>query len=408
METDRFSVDRSNEEERPTAVMLSHVYELKGVMDAIRAAAVIVQKYGLVEYQLLIYGSLDKDPTYVSECRALISANNLQENVSLMGLGNAPKVLTRGWIFVNSSLSEGLPLALGEAGLCGMPVVCTDVGGSREVISKYLTNGDLLTYGRVVPPRNPNRLAQAQLETMAMLGGLQELVSSIAVAGKGGASGASGASGHNTPKAIPRSKKGGSINHNRPYLQLSDYKDGSSLLNRIQSQMKNRRLLGMKFREFVLSNFTMSRYLREHYATMAIAHSIYVARAASDRHLGNNNEQNLDALIQSNDADIAVIRDELLASKTDRRSLKSTQKSSLEETMGGMFLKSKEQQKLRRENEEKRKRKKEPSFTNYNSDNSDDSSSSSEDEGTFSKKIVIVLICFLLNFFVILFLLILI
>ena len=87
------------------------------LQDAIRAAAVIVNRYHLNEYRLLIYGSLDKDPTYVSECRALISANNLQEQVTLMGLGNAPKVLTKGWIFVNSSLSEGLPLALGEAGL---------------------------------------------------------------------------------------------------------------------------------------------------------------------------------------------------------------------------------------------------------------------------------------------------
>ena len=65
METDRFSVDRNNEDQRPTAVMLSHVYELKGVMDAVRAAAVIVQVYGLTDYRLLIFGSLDKDPTCV-------------------------------------------------------------------------------------------------------------------------------------------------------------------------------------------------------------------------------------------------------------------------------------------------------------------------------------------------------
>ena len=32
METDRFRVDRNNEQDLPTAVMLSHVYELKGVM----------------------------------------------------------------------------------------------------------------------------------------------------------------------------------------------------------------------------------------------------------------------------------------------------------------------------------------------------------------------------------------
>ena len=56
METDRFRVDRNNEQGLPTAVMLSHVYELKGVMDAIRAAAIIVNRYHLNEYRLLIYG----------------------------------------------------------------------------------------------------------------------------------------------------------------------------------------------------------------------------------------------------------------------------------------------------------------------------------------------------------------
>ena len=83
METDRFSVDRENEDSKPTAVMLSHVYELKGVLDAIRAASVIVNQYHITEYRLLIYGSLDKDPSYVSECRALLSANNLQDNVQV-------------------------------------------------------------------------------------------------------------------------------------------------------------------------------------------------------------------------------------------------------------------------------------------------------------------------------------
>jgi glycosyltransferase involved in cell wall biosynthesis len=63
----------------------------------------------------------------------MISSLGVQSNVQLMGLGVASKVLQRGWLFLNSSKSEGMPLALGEAGLAGLLVVCTDVGGSREV-----------------------------------------------------------------------------------------------------------------------------------------------------------------------------------------------------------------------------------------------------------------------------------
>lgn len=143
-----------------------------------------------------------------------------------MGLGNAPKVLTRGWLFVNSSISEGLPLALGEAGLCGLPVVCTDVGGSKEVISR-LDSDKWTTFGRVVPPRNPKMLAQAQLETFAMLGNLMDIV-------------------HKS--------------HDEKMMTLADF-DGKpeELSLRIMAQRTNCRLLGMRFREFVLSNFTMAR-----------------------------------------------------------------------------------------------------------------------------------------------------
>jgi hypothetical protein len=67
----------------------------------------------MADFHLLVYGSLDKDVQYVGECRDLIAAEGLDGNVTLAGLGAAPSVLPRGWVFVNSSQSEGLPLALG-------------------------------------------------------------------------------------------------------------------------------------------------------------------------------------------------------------------------------------------------------------------------------------------------------
>ncbi len=45
--------------------------------------------------------------------------------------------------------------------------MCTDVGGSREVVSE----GNAV-YGRLVPPKNPLALARAQLELLAMLDGI--------------------------------------------------------------------------------------------------------------------------------------------------------------------------------------------------------------------------------------------
>jgi glycosyltransferase involved in cell wall biosynthesis len=99
--------------------------------------------------------------------------------VFLCGLANPSVALPEGWLFINSSISEGLPLAIGEAGLCGLPVVCTDVGGSREVFSDAPPGEPIdptLTYGRLVPPRSPSDLAVAQLEIMTMTNGMEKIV----------------------------------------------------------------------------------------------------------------------------------------------------------------------------------------------------------------------------------------
>lgn len=58
-----------------------------------------------------------------------------------------------------SSLSEGMPNVIGEAMACGVPCVATDVGDTRELIGEA---------GRLVPPRDPEALAEAWLEILTL------------------------------------------------------------------------------------------------------------------------------------------------------------------------------------------------------------------------------------------------
>jgi glycosyltransferase involved in cell wall biosynthesis len=62
-------------------------------------------------------------------------------------------------VFVLASVrrSEGLPTVLLEAMASGVPVVTTEVGGVREIVTDGVT-------GRVVPPEDPPALAEALLE----------------------------------------------------------------------------------------------------------------------------------------------------------------------------------------------------------------------------------------------------
>jgi glycosyltransferase involved in cell wall biosynthesis len=65
-------------------------------------------------------------------------------------------------LLVSPSLSEGFPTVLLEAMAAGVPVIATDVPGSREVVQSGQT-------GTLVPPRQPALFAEAVLAALADL-----------------------------------------------------------------------------------------------------------------------------------------------------------------------------------------------------------------------------------------------
>lgn len=152
----------------PTAIMLSNVQFIKDVKNAILAAGVIINDFGFKKYNLVVYGAQDRQPSYAIETEKMINDLGIQRTVKLGGFGKPTEVLKDAWLFMNSSLSEGLPLAIGEAALSGVPIVATEVGATAQV----LTDADdpSILYGEVVPPNDPVALARAQLSLLAMLG----------------------------------------------------------------------------------------------------------------------------------------------------------------------------------------------------------------------------------------------
>jgi colanic acid/amylovoran biosynthesis glycosyltransferase len=81
----------------------------------------------------------------------------LADRVNLHGATDAAKVrelLRRAHVLLHASVTEGLPVAVLEAMACGVPVVATDCGGTREAVADGVE-------GIVVPPRDPAALAEA-------------------------------------------------------------------------------------------------------------------------------------------------------------------------------------------------------------------------------------------------------
>ena len=85
----------------------------------------------------------------------LIKKLHLEEHVFILGrIDGAAQYIKAFDIFVLASISEALGYVLIEAGMAGVPVVATSVGGIPEVVKDMQT-------GMLVQPRNARDLAHA-------------------------------------------------------------------------------------------------------------------------------------------------------------------------------------------------------------------------------------------------------
>jgi glycosyltransferase involved in cell wall biosynthesis len=89
-----------------------------------------------------------------------IASLGLAEHVHLLGpRRDVQRIYAALDVLAQSSISEAFPLVLGEAMASGVPCAATDVGDSALIV------GDT---GRIVPPRNPEALAGAWADLLAI------------------------------------------------------------------------------------------------------------------------------------------------------------------------------------------------------------------------------------------------
>jgi len=210
--------------------MLSNVQFIKDVKNAVQAADVIINTFGFRNYHLTIYGAMDRTPAYTVETQQIITSRGLSGLVKLGGFGSPKTVLKEAWLFMNSSLSEGLPLAIGEAALSGIPIVATEVGATAQVLTD--PDDPNIRYGEVVPPNDPVALARAQISLLAMLGPWTKYTTDDV-----------------PPPPLPDS---------------FTPEDVAWISKRMYDKAADRRALGLRLRDVVLRSFHGDRYLREH------------------------------------------------------------------------------------------------------------------------------------------------
>ncbi|MDW8103882.1 MAG: glycosyltransferase [Armatimonadota bacterium] len=94
--------------------------------------------------------------------KKMVCQLHIEDRVTFLGARqDIPQLMNAADACVMSSAWEGLPNVLLEAHACGLPIVATDVGGNSEVVIDGET-------GFLVPPRQPEALAQAMRRMMAL------------------------------------------------------------------------------------------------------------------------------------------------------------------------------------------------------------------------------------------------
>ena len=111
---------------------IGRVAPIKDVKTFLKALWLVKNKS--IDIEGYILGALDEDEAYAAECREMADGLGLAREVEFTGHVNILDYLGRFDVVALTSVSEGLPFAVLEAGAAGLPVVATDVGACRELL----------------------------------------------------------------------------------------------------------------------------------------------------------------------------------------------------------------------------------------------------------------------------------
>lgn len=131
--------------EKPIVMFIGNLVKQKGLKYLLNA-----KKQSKTNYTLLIYG----DGSQKEELQAKIEDEQIPD-VHLMGKTSTPEtIIPESDIMVLPSISEGASIIALESMACAKPLISTDTGNIRNLIT---TNEN----GIIIPPKDPEKLAEA-------------------------------------------------------------------------------------------------------------------------------------------------------------------------------------------------------------------------------------------------------
>jgi glycosyltransferase involved in cell wall biosynthesis len=140
----------------PVLGLIARYHPFKDHATFLRAAAKVVSV--VPEVRFVLCG--ERVDSRNTELTAMVNSLGLGGRCHLLGARrDVARVLAAMDVVASSSITEAFPLALVEAMSCGAPCAVTDVGDSALIVAGT---------GRVVAPRDPDALAAACAELLAL------------------------------------------------------------------------------------------------------------------------------------------------------------------------------------------------------------------------------------------------
>lgn len=131
---------------------------IKGYSYAIEAIHLLLQEGYDVEYTIIAQGDVPAEILYQIKDRRMEGSVHIQSGVDYSGVVG---VMKSNHVLLLSSVEEGIANVVLEAMAVGLPVVCTDCGGMREVVDSGVT-------GWIVPVRNAAAIKNGLLNVLRM------------------------------------------------------------------------------------------------------------------------------------------------------------------------------------------------------------------------------------------------
>jgi len=133
-----------------TIFSLAELHPSKGLDIALRGIALLPEA---IRHELVYYIAGNGESK--EQLEKLAEDLGIKNIVHFLGfVDDAKKLLHEGDIFLLPSRNENLPFAILEAGMAGLSIIATSVGGVPEIIND-MQNGIL------VHPKNPREIAEA-------------------------------------------------------------------------------------------------------------------------------------------------------------------------------------------------------------------------------------------------------